>query len=257
LKVSIITVSYNSDATIENTLKSVLSQDYDNIEYIIIDGGSNDKTLKILDKYSSKLAKVVSEPDKGIYDAMNKGIALATGDIIGILNSDDCYINNEVISEVVANFSKGNPDLIFADLLFINKNNKIRRYYSAKRFTPTKLKFGIMPPHPTLFVKKSIYKKYGNYRLDFQIAADYEIFVRLLLVHRLRYRYINKCIIKMLVGGISTSNINSKKIINQETIKALEINGIKSNSLYILTKYPKKIMEIFKGRLLNVLNKKL
>ncbi|MBK2028562.1 glycosyltransferase [Francisella noatunensis] len=255
MKVSIITVCYNSAETIEKTIQSVISQSYQDIEYIIIDGGSYDGTLDILTKYRSKLSKVVSESDDGIYDAMNKGIALATGDIIGILNSDDCYSNSDVIESIVSAFKQNDKDMLFADLKFVNENNKILRYYSAKRFTPNRLKFGIMPPHPTLFVKKDIYQKYGVYRLDFKIAADYEIFVRFLLVNRLSYMYLNKCIINMLVGGVSTSNLQSKKIINQETMKALELNGINANYLCISTKYVTKILEILKGRLLNYYKK--
>ena len=254
MKVTIITVCYNSEATIENTIKSVVSQTYKEIEYIIIDGNSNDSTLSIINEYSNTIAKVVSEPDDGIYDAMNKGIALATGDIIGILNSDDRYYNKEVIYNIVREFKQTESDMVFADLMFVNSRNRILRYYSAKNFRPNKLKFGIMPPHPTLFVRRSVYEAYGSYRLDFKIAADYEIFVRFLLVHKLSYTYMNKCIIKMMAGGVSTNNLDSKKIINQETIKALRVNGIKANYLYILCKYPTKLFEIIRGRLLNFSN---
>lgn len=154
MKVSIITVCYNSAETIENAINSVLSQTYQNIEYIIIDGGSDDSTLDLLAKYGSKLSKIISERDNGIYDAMNKGISLATGDIIGILNSDDCYSDIDIINIIVDEFKHNDKDLLFADLMFVNKDNRILRYYSAKRFSANKLKFGIMPPHPTLFVKK-------------------------------------------------------------------------------------------------------
>ena len=256
MKVSIITVCYNSAETIENTINSVLSQTYQNIEYIIIDGGSDDGTLDLLAKYDSKLSKIISERDNGIYDAMNKGISLATGDIIGILNSDDCYSDIDIINIIVDEFKHNDKDMLFADLMFVNKNNRILRYYSAKRFSPNKLKFGIMPPHPTLFVKKNIYDKYGAYRLNFKIAADYEIFVRFLLVNRLSYIYLDKCIIKMLIGGLSTSSLESKKIINQETIKALESNGIKANYWCISTKYVTKLLEILKGWLLNYYKEK-
>ena len=256
MKVSIITVCYNSAETIENAINSVLSQTYQNIEYIIIDGGSDDGTLDLLAKYGSKLSKIISERDNGIYDAMNKGISLAAGDIIGILNSDDCYSDIDIINIIVDEFKHNDKDMLFADLMFVNKDNRILRYYSAKRFSPNKLKFGIMPPHPTLFVKKNIYDKYGLYRLDFKIAADYEIFVRFLLVNRLSYIYLDKYIIKMLVGGLSTSSLESKKIINQETIKALESNGIKANYWCISTKYVTKLLEIFKGRLLNYYKEK-
>lgn len=255
MKVSIITVCYNSATTIENTIKSVLLQTYKNIEYIIVDGNSSDNTLSVVNEYNSKISKIVSESDKGIYDAMNKGIALASGDIVGLLNSDDCYSNEDVIRQVVDSFRQNSSDMFFADLKFINGDNKILRYYSAKRFSPTKLKFGIMPPHPTLFVKKEVYQKYGNYRLDFKIAADYEMFVRLLIVEKLKYSYMNSCIINMLAGGVSTSNFNSNKIINEETVKALKVNGIKANYLCILRKYPTKILEVIKGRLLNLFGK--
>lgn len=254
MKVSIITVCYNSQATIENTIRSVVSQTHSDIEYIIVDGKSSDNTLEIVSKYQDKIAKVISETDQGIYDAMNKGIKAATGDIIGILNSDDYYVDSDVVSCIVKAFDEKSPDMVFADLAFVAGSNqdKILRYYSAKGFTPQKLKNGIMPPHPTLYVKKEVYQKYGNYRLDFKIAADYEMFVRLLLVKQLTYFYINKCIIKMTVGGVSTSNFDSKKIINTETIKALSVNGIDVSYMSIFRKYPTKLFEIMKGRFMSL-----
>lgn len=254
MKVSIITVCYNSEATIENTIKSVVLQTYADIEYIIIDGKSSDATLDIVSKYQDKIAKVISEPDQGIYDAMNKGIEEATGDIVGILNSDDYYVGDDVVGTIANAFKQNSPDLVFADLAYVKADNqdKILRYYGAKNFKPKMLKCGIMPPHPTLYVKKEIYETYGNYRLDFKIASDYEMFVRLLLVNKLSYYYINKCIIKMTVGGISTSNFDSKKIINIETIKALSVNGINVSYLSIFRKYPKKVFEIIKGRLMTL-----
>lgn len=254
MRVSIITVCYNSEATIEKTIKSVLSQTFQNIEYIIVDGGSKDSTLDIVSKYQDNIAKVISEPDKGIYDAMNKGIKAATGDIIGILNSDDYYVGDDIASIIVKAFKQNSPDIVFADLAYVvtGSENKLLRYYSAKKFTPKKLKYGIMPPHPTLYVKREVYEKHGNYRLDFKIASDYEMFVRLLLVKELSYYYINKCMIKMTIGGVSTSNFESKKIINTETIKALSVNGINVSYLSILRKYPTKIFGIIKGRLMNL-----
>lgn len=254
MKISIITVCYNSEATIENTIRSVVSQSYQDIEYIVIDGESSDKTLDIVKRYEDKIAKIISEPDQGIYDAMNKGIKVATGDVIGILNSDDYYIGDDVVSKIAKAFKENSPDLIFADLAYVttDNQNKILRYYSAKRFVPKKLKQGIMPPHPTLYVKKEVYEKYGNYSLDFKIASDYEMFVRLLLVKKLSYFYMNNCIIKMTVGGVSTNNFDSKKIINIETIKALSVNGINVSYFSILRKYPTKIFEMMKGRLMSL-----
>lgn len=258
MKITIITVVFNGAKTIKNTIESVLSQTYKNIEFIVIDGNSSDNTMEILNNYKDKIDILVSEPDKGLYDAINKGIGLATGDVIGLLHSDDFYTDNAVLQRVVSKFQESGADTLFADLLYIKDDNlnMVLRYYSAKNFTPKKLTYGLMPPHPTFFVKKSIYDKYGPYRLDFKIASDYEMFFRLLYKNKVSYSYINFPIVKMRVGGLSGGGIKNKILINKEVIQAIKYNGISSNHLLILRKYPVKIIEIIKGYVYNFLSKK-
>ncbi|MDX2439150.1 MAG: glycosyltransferase family 2 protein, partial [Desulfobacterales bacterium] len=204
MKISIITVCYNSDATIRHTIKSVLAQSYPDIEYIIVDGASSDRTMAIVDEYEDHIAKVVSEPDKGIYDAINKGIKLTTGDVVGILNSDDFYANKDVIRDVVCQFDLfPNSDLVFGDVVFVAPDNlaKITRFYRSNHFRTWKLRFGWMPAHPATFIKRRTYDRAGLYSLDFKISSDYEMFVRLLLVYKLRFSRINKVLVRMRTGG--------------------------------------------------------
>ena len=203
-KVSIITVCFNSDSTIRDTLSSVQSQGYSKIEHIIVDGGSSDNTMNIVSEYKSSLGPVLSEPDKGLYDAMNKGIGMANGDIIGILNSDDFYESDDVIEVAVAAFlSNSDVDIVFGDLVFVNSQNleKITRFYRAGHFRPWKLRFGWMPPHPATFVTKAAYEKHGKYRLDMKISADYEMFVRWLSKEKLKYVWVDQVMVRMRVGG--------------------------------------------------------
>lgn len=257
MKVSIITVVYNRADVIRDTIESVLSQTYKNIEYIIIDGASTDGTMDVVNEYKDKISKIISEPDKGLYDAINKGIKEATGDVIGLIHSDDFYLDNLVIQRVVDTFKKENKHMLFADLLYIKGDNKdkVLRYYSAKNFTVKKLKYGFMPPHPTLFVKKEVYEKYGLYKIDYKIAADYEMFVRLLLVNKLSFSYIHLPIVKMRVGGVSSGGIRRKIECNIEVLRAIRSNGLKANHLVLLKKYPIKIIEIIKGHSYNILDR--
>ncbi|QCU73125.1 MULTISPECIES: glycosyltransferase family 2 protein [Pseudoalteromonas] len=253
MKVSIVTVCYNSAATIEHTIQSVLSQSHDNIEYIVVDGGSTDDTLNIIDKYKNKLSKVISEPDHGIYDAMNKGIKNATGEIVGILNSDDFYETNESISQVVAAFEPS-IDVVFGNLVFVKPENlnHITRFYSLPNFKAWKLRFGWMPPHPASFIKKDLYDKYGLYKIDYKISADYEIFIRFLLVHKARFKHINSTLVRMRDGGVSTSGIKSSITLNKEIVKACKENGIYTNILILLFKLPFKVLELIKRPKSNV-----
>ena len=255
MKVSIITVVYNRADVIRDTIESVLSQTYKNIEYIIIDGASTDCTMDVANEYKDRITKIISEPDRGLYDAINKGIRLATGDIVGLIHSDDFYLDNLVIQRVVDTFKKENKDMLFADLLYIKGDNKdkVLRYYSSKNFKVDKLKYGMMPPHPTLFVKKEIYEKYGLYKIDYKIAADLEMFVRLLLVNKLSFSYIHLPIVKMRVGGISSGGLIRKIECNIEAIRAIKSNGLHTNHIILLKKYPVKILEIIKGYSYNIL----
>ena len=246
MKVSLITVCFNSEKTIRCTIESVLSQKYQDIEYIIVDGASSDGTMDIVAEYGDRIARVISEPDKGIYDAMNKGVQAATGAIVGILNSDDYYQNGLVVSDVVEAFSQTEIDMVFGDVVFVASGNLdvVRRHYSAGHFRPWKLRFGWMPPHPGTFVKRSLYTKSGLYRTDFKIAADFEIFVRWLVVHRASYKWIDKVFVRMRTGGASTGGIRSSVLLNQEIVKACKINNVSTNLLFVLSKIPFKLLEM-------------
>ena len=248
MKVSIITVVWNNKETIKDAIESVLNQTYENIEYIIIDGASTDGTVELIQNYGSKISQFISEKDKGLYDAMNKGISLATGDVIGILNSDDFYINEHVIQKIVDTFKENNVNSVFADLVFVKPNNleKIVRYYDSSKFHPSKFAYGWMPAHPTFFVKREFYEKYGVYKTDYKIAADYELLTRFLAKYKLSYFYLKESIIKMRVGGVSTSGLKSNYILNKEIIRGCKENGIDTNWLKVLSKYPAKLLGLLK-----------
>jgi len=247
MKVTIITVCYNSAAHIEDAINSVLEQDYADIEHIVIDGNSNDGTQRILEKYNDKLAHWTSEPDHGIYDAMNKGIKKATGDVIGILNSDDFYFDNQVISKVAKAFSDHSTEAVFGDLIFVDPKdiNRTVRTYSSKNWHPDKFARGYMPAHPTFFVKKEFYEKHGLFETDYEIAADYEMLIRLLYVYQLKYTYLPIKMVKMRKGGVSSNGIKSNIILNNEIIRACRKHGIKTNALKIYPKYFRKVFELF------------
>lgn len=249
LKVSIITVCFNSDRTIRDTLNSVWSQRFSNIEHIIVDGGSSDRTMDIVTEYREWLGPVVSEPDKGLYDAMNKGIGMANGDIIGILNSDDFYENDDVIEAVVGAFRKDpNLDMLFGDVVFVNPPDleTITRFYRAGHFRPWKLRFGWMPPHPATFVTKAVYEKHGKYRLDMKISADYEMFVRWLSKAKLNYCWVDRVLVRMRAGGVSTGGLKSSLILNKEIVRACKENGLYTNLMLVLTKIPFKCLELLR-----------
>lgn len=249
MKVSIITVVYNNAQTIKDAINSVLSQTYKNIEYIVIDGASTDGTVEIVKSYGEKIAAFVSEPDRGLYDAMNKGIKLATGEIVGILNSDDFYIHNRVIERVVREFEEKGVDSVYADLVYVKPENlnKVVRYYDSSHFSPEKFAYGWMPAHPTFFVKRWVYEKYGVFRTDLKIGADFDLLVRFLYTHKITYSYIKEVLVKMRVGGVSTS-FSSIWINNIEQLKICRDNGIDTNIWKILSKYPSKIMGILKRK---------
>jgi glycosyltransferase involved in cell wall biosynthesis len=244
LKVSIITVCFNSEKTIEDTIKSVINQTYNNIEYIIIDGGSNDKTIDIINKYSDKIYKFISEKDNGIYDAINKGINLSTGYIVGILNSDDYFFDNSIISNIVDIFTINNTvDSVIGDINFVNTNNKLIREYKSLNWKPSLFKFGIMPPHPTFYCKRILYDKFGLYNNRYKIAGDFDLLIRFLFVNKISYHYFPKSMVTMRLGGISTSGIKSIITINKEILHSCLSNNIQTNYIYIYLKYFKKLFE--------------
>lgn len=242
MKFSIITVCFNSEKTIENTVKSVLSQKYKNIEYIVIDGKSSDSTLNILDKYKQNIDLLISEKDTGIYDAFNKGLSYATGDVITYLNSDDYYCDDNVLTKVSEEFVKSPTiDMIYGDVIYV-KSGKIIRKYSSKKFKLKYLEFGFFPAHPSIFLKKKIYDKYGVYDNTFNIAGDFEFICRILLLG-INIKYINQVITIMSLGGKSSISFKNILIINDEILKACRINKIKTNGLKLLLRYPVKLFE--------------
>ncbi|MFM9840743.1 MAG: glycosyltransferase family 2 protein [Cyclobacteriaceae bacterium] len=247
MKISLLTVSFNSASTIQDTIESIRSQDYKNIEYIAVDGNSKDGTVEIIKSYDSFISKWISEPDKGIYDAMNKAIQLATGDVVGILNSDDFYSTNTIISQVAEAFTDEKVDVVFGDLVFVDPNNlnKIVRKYSSAKWHPTKFARGFMPAHPTVFIRRKYYEQFGLFKTDYKIAADYELLIRFLYVHKLKYKYLPITMVKMRRGGVSSRSWRSNFILNDEIIRACRENGIKTNVFKVYPKYFTKLFELF------------
>jgi len=240
--VSIITVCYNSEATIDSTLRSVAEQDYPHIEHIIVDGRSKDNTLTIVNQYPH-VRKIVSEKDNGIYDAMNKGIQMATGDIIGILNSDDFYSSEDVISQVVNSIQSEQTDALYADLMYVSPldiNKKLRRWTSGP-FDRNKFLYGWMPPHPTFFAKRSCYEKAGRFNTQLTSAADYELMLRFLYKFKFNPSYLPKVIVKMRTGGNSNASFRQRMKANREDRKAWQLNGIKP---YFFTTWLKPVRKI-------------
>lgn len=243
MKVSIITVSFNSAKTIKDTIESVLNQDFPEIEYIIVDGNSSDDTVKIIRKYENRISKWVSETDQGMYDAMNKGIAMATGDVIGMLNSDDVYLNNHVITDLMDLLVRKKAAVVFADLILVDQHyeNKVLRYYDSSHFHPDKFRYGWMPAHPTVFVRRQLYQAVGPFSTTYQIAADYEMLIRILAIQKASYAYLPQPVVRMRSGGLSTSGISRNWILNKEIVRACRENGIYSNMAMLLFKIPAKL----------------
>lgn len=248
IMISIITATYNSAETINDTIKSVLCQTNKDFEYIIVDGGSTDETIGIVKSYESEFSgklKWVSEKDKGIYDAMNKGIKMASGDIIGILNSDDYYTSDDILQTIADAFKCQNVDAIYGDIHFIKDGvpDKCVRYYSSRLFSPFWLRFGFMPAHPSFYCKREVFDKSGLYRLDYKIGSDYEMMVRLFRKHKISSRYVPKDFVTMRTGGASNSNLQSRLTLIKEDVKACRDNGIYTNELFICLKFLYKIFE--------------
>lgn len=246
MKISIITIAYNSENSISDAINSVLSQTYPDIEYIIVDGKSKDKTVEIVKSYGNKISKFVSEPDKGIYDALNKGIEMASGDVVGFMHSDDLFADEHVIEKVARLFKEKDVDSIYGDLNYVYKNdtNKILRYWKSDEFSLSRLKFGWMPPHPTFYVKRKIYEKYGGFDIDFKISSDYDSMLRFLGKYKISTAYLPEVMIKMRVGG--ASNRSLKNIIQKSTEDFRAIRKNKFGNIFTLIfKNLRKVKQFF------------
>lgn len=244
--ISIITVTFNSSKTLRDTILSVLSQSFLDIEYIIVDGLSNDKTVDIIKEYEPLFQgrlKWISETDNGLYDAMNKGIRMATGDIVGIINSDDFYHREDIIEKVVEVFKTSTVQAVYGDVRFVRSNNldKTVRYYSSKYFFSSLFRYGFMPAHPTFFTYRHYFKEFGFYKTDYKIAADYELLIRFLYIHHLKSRYLALDFMKMRMGGASTASVKSNMLLNKEIVRACKENGIWTCRGMIFLKYIIKI----------------
>ncbi len=246
LQVSIITATYNSSKTILDTIDSVLSQTYPNIQHLIIDGISTDNTIDLI-KASKFNGEIFSGKDKGIYDAMNKGIAVAKGDIVAILNSDDYYADETVIEKVVALFEETNCDAVYGDLLYVDADDTaiIKRNWVSGNYKRENFLKGWMPPHPTFFVRKELYAKYGNFNISLSSAADYELMLRFLFKHNARLAYLEKILVHMRVGGKSNVSIKNRVIANLEDRKAWKMNGLTPHWYTLFLKPARKLGQFF------------
>lgn len=243
-KISVITVCYNAAATIEQTIQSVLHQDYSNFEYLVIDGGSVDESTAIIDRYADRIDYSISEKDKGMYDAINKGIKASSGDIIGILNADDCFASASILTTIARTFKESQADAVFGDICFIDKKGKTIRYASSKSWSPSWFAWGYMPPHPSFYCKRTCFHEFGYYRTDFDIAADFELLLRFLKIHKLTYKRLPLLMVKMKLGGKSTKSWRSTLVINQEIMRACRINNVKTNYPLLYSRYLNKVWEL-------------
>lgn len=248
MKISIVTVAFNAANTIADTLESVASQTHPDIEHIVVDGGSRDGTLEIVKRHKQHISQWISEPDKGIYDAMNKGLALATGEIIGFLNADDVYADPEVLARVSAIMEAERLDALFGDADFVSPNRPDRpmRRYRSERFRPDRIAWGWMPAHPTLFLRRYVYERFGVFRTDYRIAGDFELVARVFHGGTLRYRHVPEVLVRMRTGGISTGGWRSTLLLNREVLRACRENGIATSLPKILSKYPAKLLEFLR-----------
>lgn len=248
MKISVITVCFNSAATISDTLRSVADQTHPDVEHVIVDGGSRDDTVKLAHSLGRNGKVVISGPDKGIYDAMNKGLRLATGDVIGFLNADDMYSANDVLARVSALMQQGGLDALYGDTEFVHPANlgKPVRRYRSDRFRPDRIAWGWMPAHPALFLKRQVFDRYGGFRPEYRIAGDFELVARIFHRGELCYQHLPEVLVRMRTGGVSTGGWRNTLLLNREVLRACRENGIDSNWLKLLSKYPAKVCEFLK-----------
>ena len=253
MKISIITATYNSAATVRDTLACIASQQYPNIEHIIVDGVSKDNTLAIVGEFSH-IAQTISEKDKGIYDAMNKGVQLATGEVIGILNSDDFYTNSQVLLKVASAFEDPAVEAVYGDLQYVKADNVdvVTRTWKSGKFKKKNLYYGWMPPHPTFFVRRHVYDKCGLFNTTLRSAADYELMLRVLLKFNTRVQYIPEVLVKMRAGGMSNASFRNRLRANKEDAMAWKLNGLKP---YFFTTWFKPLRKVLQFNPINIWQK--
>lgn len=248
MRISLITVTYQAAATLRDCIESVLGQDYPDIEYIVVDGASTDGTQAILAEYGDRIDRVISEPDQGLYDAMNKGLALATGEVVGMLNADDFYAHDGVISQVMGQLQSSGADALFGDLVYVQEPelDKVVRFYPGKGFHPNKMRQGHMPPHPTFFVRKAFYDQYGGFDLSYEICADFDLMLRFFHQAKGRYTYLPEVLVRMRTGGSSTRGLSSTVTINREMLRACRKYGLATSLPRIYSKYFTKILQLIR-----------
>lgn len=254
MKISLITVSYNSASTIRDTFESVLAQSCEDYEYIVVDGLSKDNTVEIIKEYEPRFKgkmRWISEKDSGLYDAMNKGIRMATGDVVGILNSDDLFTDNTVLESVRQGFSAPDIDAVYADVRYVRQDDltKIVRHYSSKSFRRWKMRIGLIPAHPSFYAKKELFEKFGFYRTDYRIAADFELLLRFIFVNRIKISYIPKTFVTMRMGGVSTNSFKVHFCIMKEHLKAFKANNRYTNVFLLSLRYAGKVYQLLKAKL--------
>lgn len=247
MKISVVTVSYNAATTIAATIASVRAQTHPDVEHIIIDGASKDGTQAIIERMANNSTRFVSEPDRGLYDAMNKGIACATGELIGILNADDFFADDHVLANVAEAFIAGSdPDAVLGDIAFVDNGGRVLRRYDSGRFRPSLTRWGWMPAHPGMYLTRAAYARVGGYRTDLKIAADFDFVVRAFTLASLRYVHLPRTLVHMRPGGASTDGWRAKITINREVVRACRDNGIYTNLAMVMSKYPLKLLEMIR-----------
>lgn len=253
MKISLITVTYNSSDVLRCAIESILRQTYPHIEYIIVDGASKDNTLDIIRTYEPKFndrMRWISEPDRGLYDAMNKGIRMATGDVIGILNSDDFFTSDDVLQKVAEGFTDSEVDAVYGDIHFVHADDLKRcvRYYSSKIFRRGLMRLGFIPAHPSFYCRRECFEKYGGYKTDYKIAADFDLLLRFIYVHRIRIKYLPVDMVTMRLGGASTSGLKSRMTGMKEHLRSFRENGVKTNRFLLSLRYFYKVTEYFRKK---------
>lgn len=256
MKISVITATYNSSATVLCTMKSLFNQTHKDWQWIVVDGKSSDGTVELIKENIKKFSmgggnnqiQIISEKDNGLYDAMNKGISMAKGDVIGILNSDDFYTSNDILETINKTFEYNDCDAVYGDIHFVRENNlsKCVRYYSSKNFKRKKMIMGFMPAHPSFYCRKYVYQNYGLFNTQYRIAADFEQLLRLIYKERIQTKYIEKDFVTMRMGGVSTSGFESRRQIMKEQLRAFKENHIKTNIFLLSLRYIIKLTEYLK-----------